>query len=381
MFLDEITPRPEATLEFFDFWFRGVSEKSLVSIVQIHPTRPQTYSYVFPLEDIQSAVQTSGLNALTWAKGETFDLYFSVATLKNKPESGRRGGLKNVKHLPGVWADFDVKDGYFESQEEILSFLNFQRIPPSAIILTGNQGAHAYWKLDEPLELEKAREMCLKWWVYQSSLAGERRIDKLVDPSRVMRLPGSVRWPKKIEQGTSVCGVQFPETQRIYTLDELESVAEESWIDFQQRNEDRRDSISRGTSEVKEFVRDLTSQIDPDNIWLQRLAMVGVEEEFNETYSWDQILAPKGWTKLSTDDEGRVFWSRPGDGLRKSATTDWPESPHVMSLFSTSPETGLLGLHESEIGLTKYRVWVQLYWGGDELAAVRAYLNIGTESL
>ena len=105
------------------------------------------------------------------------------------------------------------------------------------------------------------------------------------------------------------------------------------------------------------------------------MQLAGVEEMFNEKYSWDSVLEPQGWTRLGEDEDQRVLWSRPGDGWRKSATTDWPDSPHIMSLFSTAPETGLLELHDSEIALTKYRVWVQLVWDGDERAAITSLLK------
>lgn len=117
------------------------------------------------------------------------------------------------------------------------------------------------------------------------------------------------------------------------------------------------------------------SELQLDNPWLRATTLSGIEDKFNETYSWDSLLLPMGWTKLREDDEGRVFWSRPGDGVRKSATTDWPDSPHVMSLFSTAPETGLVDLHDSGVLLTKYRVWVTLFWNGDESAAIQTLIN------
>ena len=111
-------------------------------------------------------------------------------------------------------------------------------------------------------------------------------------------------------------------------------------------------------------------------MWARYQQIANLEEDFNETYSWDSILEPQGWTKLGVDEDGRVIWSRPGDGARKSATTDWPDSPHVMSLFSTAPETGLLNLHDAQVVLTKYRVWVELVWGGDEGAAIEKLLEL-----
>ena len=46
-----------------------------------------------------------------------------------------------------------------------------------------------------------------------------------------------------------------------------------------------------------------------------------------------------------------------------------------MSLFSDSAETGLSHLIDTGVTLTKYRVFVECAWNGDEAAFVRAYLN------
>ena len=101
-----------------------------------------------------------------------------------------------------------------------------------------------------------------------------------------------------------------------------------------------------------------------------------IEDDFNVRYSWDDILIPLGWTKLDQDSEGRDIWARPGLSafeLHKSAATDYDGS-HVMSLFSDSDETGLAHLLGTGVTLTKYRVFVETVWDGDEAAFVRAYM-------
>ena len=109
------------------------------------------------------------------------------------------------------------------------------------------------------------------------------------------------------------------------------------------------------------------------------MSAVSLEEEFNETHTWHEVLEPLGWTDIGRDSDGRTLWARPGQdkgATYKSAATDYQGS-HVMTLFSDSPDTGLWPLAEAGIPLTKYRVWVQTRFDGDELAYARQLHGIG----
>jgi hypothetical protein len=99
-----------------------------------------------------------------------------------------------------------------------------------------------------------------------------------------------------------------------------------------------------------------------------------VEEIFNERSTWDSILIRHRWTYVGSDHEGRRHWARPGQ-RGKSAHTDYPPSPHVMKLFSNSPETGLAELADAGVALTKFRVCAQLDYGGDTEALTRAIVE------
>jgi len=55
---------------------------------------------------------------------------------------------------------------------------------------------------------------------------------------------------------------------------------------------------------------------------------------------------------------------------------NWEESPHVMSLLSTSHDTNLLDLLDAEIPLTKWRVSLRLNFKDDYQAMVRWTLEL-----
>lgn len=366
-----LTSNPQASADFLSYWFngQGISEHSLVSLVRIHPTLPRIASYTFSLDQIVGALTNDGLDPLIYDNGTIYDMYFSVHTLKSVPDGNKRGGMKNVHLIPGVWIDLDVKSGSFPSKEWVEAFLAIQEYPPSAVVWTGSGGAHGYWKFDVPQGPEVVKELALWWWAYQQKLVNDWSkelkvsIDKLCDPTRLLRLPGSIRWPKKAEESPAPVVVDY--YNNTFTVEELRNAAAPAWSTHQERIDKKRKQVENSKMAA---IAELKSS---SNYWTDLIQISEIEEWFNEKYEWSSLLEPMGWTLLGEDDEARVMWSRPGDGYRKSATTDWPESPHVMSLFSSSEETGLYELYESQVVLTKYRVYVELFCGGDEALAIR----------
>lgn len=371
--LSNARAKPDQAIEFFKVWFGSVPPESLVSIVRIHPGSPRVRTLVLPLQDILGALEESGLDDLIWDDGTFFDLYFGVSTLSTPPEEGKRGGLKDVKDVPGVWIDLDVKSGAFENEQQALDLLYSLPLAPTAVVSTGLGGLHGYWKLRRPVTCEEGRRLALQWWALISERAGTRAVDRLCDPSRVLRIPGAIRWPKTTDTGTPQvsCSELLSCNNVSYLKSEIDEASEEAWA----VHEVRYAEVRKTASDARIVTEAMLQRKYQSNKWLKAVSVLEFEERFNEKYSWDSLLIPLGWTKLREDDEGRVFWSRPGDGVRKSATTDWPESPHIMSLFSTSSETGLADLHHSNVMLSKYRVWVHLYWNDDEASALESVID------
>jgi len=105
--------------------------------------------------------------------------------------------------------------------------------------------------------------------------------------------------------------------------------------------------------------------------WQQLLAVASVEDYFNEHVTWTEILLQAGWTFTRIDSQHREEWARPGREGEKSACVNWPESPEMMSLLSTSYDTGLLDLLDANIALTKWRVSLRLNFNDDYQAMVK----------
>lgn len=89
-------------------------------------------------------------------------------------------------------------------------------------------------------------------------------------------------------------------------------------------------------------------------------------DDFNARASWDDILAPNGWTKVRRDGPGWL-WTRPGknkaDGI--SASTGTRGDGDNLYVWSTSTE------FDSEVPMTKLFVYAHYWHHGDMHAAAR----------
>lgn len=79
--------------------------------------------------------------------------------------------------------------------------------------------------------------------------------------------------------------------------------------------------------------------------------------------TWENLLLPHGWTKLSQDNTGTTYWIRPGKRMGISATTGHSADRDRMYVFTTS--TSL----PAEEPLTKFAVYAHLNHGGNYSAA------------
>lgn len=131
-------------------------------------------------------------------------------------KTGSRASTGDIVASFFHWADADDA----QAAQNIKSFVGPRC---TFFVLTGTQPSqrpHVYWELEEP-----ARNMAA-WSQIQSAIAATLKTDAaVVDPPRIMRLGGTINWPKpkKIEKG------YIPEltTLRIYDEDERQRVSSE----------------------------------------------------------------------------------------------------------------------------------------------------------
>jgi putative DNA primase/helicase len=132
--------------------------------------------------------------------------------------------------MPGTWADVDVKPELptaVHDEKELARVL--RALPrPTVIVNSGSGGLHLYWLLREPTDdVERAATLQRLWIGHLSRAAGEAlgrevRLDAVKDLSRVLRLPGTVRWPKKEGERPTLVELVHADGAR-YALEELEA--------------------------------------------------------------------------------------------------------------------------------------------------------------
>lgn len=302
--------------------------------------------------------------------GSKWNIYIQVCPIKEDVTLKQRGTKSNVDYVPGVWADLDVKEGGFSSQKEILKWLNELDLLPTVICSSGSSGVHAYWKLRWD---EKGNETLVdSWWSYLDEMAGERKIDKLIDITRILRLPGTVRFPKKEETSGKLGSVSiisiYPE--RRYSVSEIQEVSADAMARKAAERKRTIQKIAERRAQVDEMARGL---IDIDTHWGYLQAIAHVEDYVNENWQWANILEPFGWKYRRTLSDGSKEWARPGQSDR-SAVVDFEGSP-VMSLLSMSESTGLADLKDAGVPLTKYTVALRLQFGDDEKAMTQYVID------
>ena len=403
---------PEATVEYMGGW-HGLLPSTAggghrwTSITQL----PLGVAYADDLGVMMDSIRSgvASLDELIYPpdSSKRQNLYHAVGVTKERPEAGKRGPASAVDAVPGAWADFDVRDGSFRDWShilEIVSDMDHAGIGPQIIVSTGSGGAHCYWRAEGGLAPETGLMYStrIRRWVQQRYGI---KVDNVAQANRVMRLPGSIRFPKATDAVKEPVVVGMPRNiERYADLTALEVVTQDAWMAVEAVIGEERSRLSRdweravsvsleefatwnGEDELVDGVRHRRPRETGTGTWTKRYEKFAFEIAFNRDVTWDQVLLPAGWTKFGEPDPaGRQSWTRPGGGTKnpRSAVTDWQLSPHTMSLLSDARETGLSHLYtladdavEKRHKLTKVRVAAELYAGGSIEQLIRVWVKDG----
>lgn len=150
-------------------------------------------------------------------KQEGVNLYVGAALRKpNSPPFGRSSS-DDYYAASCVWADID--DG--EQADKVKDL--YQDLVPSIVVVTGrlpHKRCHLWWKLSEPCE-DSARIKSILAGL-KEALGGDAAV---VDPVRIMRLAGTVAWPKKEGRAAELTSCIVPRNATIVTsIEHIESV-------------------------------------------------------------------------------------------------------------------------------------------------------------
>lgn len=373
----EVDLDPQAAVAFITNWFSAEDLVTFVGRRSVAQDRFNTLSSsMTALEFVQSLNEDpENFRGLVFDdEGGSWNLYVGVCPVKEPAAPTQRGTEANVQYVPGVWADIDVKPGSFESTEDIIEFLNSLPLYPTMICGSGSGGVHAYWRLHWGTQGDKL--LVEQWWSYLAEMAAPRSIDKLIDVTRILRVPGSINFPKQTGDQNADSRMRpvklHQASGRTYSADEIRAVSNDA---YERRKEARKAIIMADKQrrfETDSMLRDILSD-GPRNRWRMFRAIAYLEDIVNENYTWDDILTPHGWSYLRELRDGSHEWARPGRAER-SAVCDFEGSP-VMSLLSSSEETGLSDLKDAGVFLSRFRVKLRLDYNDDYKALASDILN------
>lgn len=313
------------------------------------------------------------------------DIYVGLGAVKKDKQFQpfNRVKEKDISSVRCLYLDVDVKEGAFSSTQEAWDFIwetcIKYKTPPTYITASGSGGLHVYWRvcggsvigLPRPYQditTDIGKDMLEMWWTLFNAEAVSRgkELDRLIDLSRMSRLSGTVHFPKTSENTMAEVRQLYVNKDAEYTVAYITEITKDTYQEYKEKVSGvRKTELKNARDRIKKNRKEALKP--PDNLsFTQKMAFLAEQADYypqkiDELLRWDDILVPHGWRFINEGTEGRRLWSRPGGDYRKSAVTDWEGSEgNVMSLMSTSRETGLLDLLEAHIPLTKERVLLRL---------------------
>lgn len=313
------------------------------------------------------------------------DVYVSAAYAKERLGAGKRGGTDNVAAAPGFWADLDVGTGRFHDYGAVYTALMEMRaegIEPQGVVLTGSGGAHCYWRTPERLNVDDIEEMGQRVQLWLQARFGVK-VDSCWNADRVLRLPGTIRWPKETDAAGT--GPRLVETlwlrDGVVDLERVRAVTEGAWA---QEQEAKRAIRAERRHRDRDAVAALSGFELADGLVLgegfggMHLLYTALEA-FRVEIPWESVLEPHGWTKYGYPDaKCRQMWTRPHGPSEKvnprSLITGYVDEPNVASLKSEN-EPILGRLHRAGVPLSKPVVAAELDYGGSTRDLILDFLR------
>lgn len=139
-----------------------------------------------------------------------------LAVNRFRPDRTSDREAKDVVLVAGTWADLDVKpgarpdgSGWPHDTAELAKVI--EALPqPTVLVDTGTGNLHPYWLFEEMhADTEACTQLLKRWHEFVNRVASRVldrpiRFDTVTNLDRVMKLPGTVRWPKGDEDPAPV---------------------------------------------------------------------------------------------------------------------------------------------------------------------------------
>ena len=153
---------------------------------------------------------------LIWLNNKITAGFNVYAVIGNATGATGKGGGVTDADITGVPALFVEWDDGASIEEQIQRWQSLGLPEPTVMVATGGKSLHCYWRLDEPMAPQP-------WRALQKRLIAHCKSDSTCsNPSRVMRLAGSVYFDKKTGEPTGKCEI-IANSGACYTAAEIEA--------------------------------------------------------------------------------------------------------------------------------------------------------------
>ena len=180
--------------EFLTELYRGVQKDKVTYLF----TCPDHATYPYTIAETEKMLERA------MALSPSRDVYFGLHLMDETPPRGGRASRDRIRCISFLHGEYDVKgpahkeEKLPETLDELLHFLHGLECPPSILVHSGN-GVHAYWLLEEPVEVNDENRA----WIQQVMKGYEKHIhslgrehgwnfDPVADLARVLRIPGTM---------------------------------------------------------------------------------------------------------------------------------------------------------------------------------------------
>lgn len=337
--------------------FSGTSEQYKDGKIEISRL---TYSEYFNLNEIEKAVETAvlwneqGHNVYTTAAILVPDVVQKIAIrkeLENKETLGRAKG-EDFYAANAVWVDID-KDVDKERLKEL-----YKNAQPNFYVLTSkvpHLRVHFWWQLDKTIGAERVKEFEALNKGIIAALGGDKGT---YNCTRLMRLGGSVAWPKKDGRITESVEAKSTSWFPPHSFESLLShypVKNDSQSPSLRLSEPSLNLSSREKSEWSlEDIQRMLDFIPTDNDYLDWLKVgmalkdYGVPFEVWDRWSskggkYDSAVAQSKWRGFNGAGTtiGTIYYFAKNNGFQpKKAERILPPSPEQPKEEAYDPETG-----------------------------------------
>ena len=216
----------------------------------------------------------------------TCNVWFGVATRRERLPERKRGGAEDCLTIGAVWVDLDVngpghaRGDLIPTLEDAYALVEGFPLRPTAVVDTGD-GLQVWWALTERLTVAEADALLAQWATYWTDQGAERgwHIDDVFDAARIMRMPGFTN----------------PKTQ---PAPAVELVA---WNPH----------LSYGVDDLDPLLPE-PKRPDPPPERPPYDGPARPGDHYNATHRPGDVLLAHGWTEYKIDRNGDEHYTRPG---------------------------------------------------------------------